>query len=189
MSMQLHPSAPAKPTPPPTFAPTHTHTTHTHTHTHTHAPRSYSALVMAAHKHLQWTTEYVKRHKLEDWTREAQVRRGVRVRGAGPPPGTCINRNSRPFAPTAPQHHNSWSHYGNSCSAAPSGPVRRLLVIAVRVVLLLLLLLLCLARGYHCSHTHTHTRTQAAEELSELLVEQMRLRAMAAAQAANRKGK
>eukprot|EP00198_Chlamydomonas_reinhardtii_P008976 XP_001698313.1 predicted protein [Chlamydomonas reinhardtii] len=68
-------------------------------HVNAAAP-NYSALVMAAHKHLQWTTEYVKRHKLEDWTREAQ----------------------------------------------------------------------------------------AAEELSELLVEQMRLRAMAAAQAANRKG-
>ncbi|KAG2428764.1 hypothetical protein HXX76_011465 [Chlamydomonas incerta] len=35
--------------------------------------QSYPALVMAAHKHLQWTTEYVKRHKLEDWTREAQA--------------------------------------------------------------------------------------------------------------------
>ncbi|KAG2449609.1 hypothetical protein HYH02_005142 [Chlamydomonas schloesseri] len=63
--------------------------------------QNYAALVVAAHKHLQWTTEYVKRHKLEDWTREAQ----------------------------------------------------------------------------------------AAEELSELLVEQMRLRAMAAAQAAARRGK
>ncbi|PNH02188.1 KIF1-binding [Tetrabaena socialis] len=34
---------------------------------------SYTAVVMAAHKHLQWTSEYVKKHALQNWTQEAQA--------------------------------------------------------------------------------------------------------------------
>ncbi|GIM16325.1 hypothetical protein Vretimale_18959, partial [Volvox reticuliferus] len=35
--------------------------------------RSFESSVVAAHKHLQWTSEYVKRHGLEGWTQEAQA--------------------------------------------------------------------------------------------------------------------
>ncbi|GLI71316.1 hypothetical protein VaNZ11_016475, partial [Volvox africanus] len=37
------------------------------------AEGSYESLVIAAHRHLQWTSEYVKRHGLEGWTQEAQA--------------------------------------------------------------------------------------------------------------------
>ncbi|KXZ47726.1 hypothetical protein GPECTOR_33g608 [Gonium pectorale] len=37
------------------------------------ADPSYAQLVVSAHKHLQWTAAYVKRHALEAWTEEAQA--------------------------------------------------------------------------------------------------------------------
>ncbi|GIL62529.1 hypothetical protein Vafri_16742, partial [Volvox africanus] len=37
------------------------------------AEGSFESLVIAAHRHLQWTSEYVKRHGLEGWTQEAQA--------------------------------------------------------------------------------------------------------------------